>query len=213
MKKLTLLLLSVFAITAFAQVTTVPAIIQKGYTGEVTIIFNPNEGNKGMVGANSCYAHTGLITSASSNDGDWKNVVESWRANTSKTQLTKDGSNWKLVISNIYDYYKCAETTEIKKLAFVFHDGPSGSKEGKTAEGTDIFVELAEKGLAVSINDLPEISSLNTKLTLKGNATASADLVLKINGETVKTGTGTELTYNYTLSKQMTKRIWTSSDF
>ena len=73
MKKLTLLLLTVVAITAFAQVTTVPAIIQKGYTGEVTIIFNPNEGNKGMVDANSCYAHTGLITSASSNDGDWNN--------------------------------------------------------------------------------------------------------------------------------------------
>jgi hypothetical protein len=84
----------------------------------------------------------------------------------------------------------------------VFHDGPGGSKEGKTAENTDIFVELAEEGLAVSINDLPEISSLNTKVTLKGNATASADLTLKINGETVKTGTGTELTYEYTFAQQ-----------
>jgi glycosidase len=168
----------------------------------VTIIFNPNEGNKGMAGATSCYAHTGLITSASSSDGDWKNVVENWRANTSKTQLTKDGNNWKLVIPNIYEYYKCPTTTEIKKLAFVFHDGPGGSKEGKTAENTDIFVELAEEGLAVSINDLPEISSLNTKVTLKGNATASADLTLKINGETVKTGTGTELTYEYTFAQQ-----------
>ena len=202
MKKLTLLLLSVFALTAVAQVTTIPAIIQKGYDGEVTIIFNPNEGNKGMAGATKCYAHTGLITSASSSDGDWKNVVEGWRANTSKTLLTQDGSNWKLVIPNIYEYYNCPTSTEIKKLAFVFHDGPGGSKEGKTAEGTDIFVELAEKGLAVSINDLPEISELNTKLTLKGNATASADLTLKINGETVKTAKGTELTYDYTLSKQ-----------
>ncbi len=202
MKKLTLLLLSVFALTAVAQVTTIPAIIQKGYDGEVTIIFNPNEGNKGMAGATKCYAHTGLITSASSSDGDWKNVVEGWRANTSKTQLTQDGSNWKLVIPNIYEFYNCPTTTEIRKLAFVFHDGPSGSKEGKTAEGTDIFVELAEEGLAVSINDLPEISSLNTKVTLKGNATASADLTLKINGETVKTGTGTELTYEYTFAQQ-----------
>ena len=42
MKKLTLLLLSVFAITAVAQVTTIPAIIQKGYTGEVTIILEQN---------------------------------------------------------------------------------------------------------------------------------------------------------------------------
>ena len=202
MKKLTLLLLSVFALTAMAQVTTIPAIIQKGYTGEVTIIFNPNEGNKGMAGATKCYAHTGLITSASSNDGDWKHVVEGWRTNTAKTQLTKDGDNWKLVIPNIYEYYNCPTTTEIKKIAFVFHDGAGGSKEGKTADGKDIFVELADKGLAVSINEFAEITSLNTKVTLTGNATVSASLTLKINGETVKTATGTQLTHEYTFAKQ-----------
>ena len=87
MKKLTLLLFSVFALTAMAQVTTVPAIIQKGYTGEVTIIFNPNEGNKGMASATQCYAHTGVITSASTADNDWKNVVEEWRKNTDKTKM------------------------------------------------------------------------------------------------------------------------------
>ena len=92
-----------------------------------------------------------LITSASSSDGDWKNVVEDWRKNTAKTQLTKDGTNWKLVIPHIYEYYKCPTTTEIKKIAFVFHDGPSGSKEGKTEDGKDIFVELADKGLAFSM--------------------------------------------------------------
>ena len=202
MKKITLLLLSVFALTAMAQVTTIPAIIQKGYTGEVTVIFNPNDGNGGMKDAKECYAHTGLITAASSGDGDWKNVVEKWRENTAKTQLTKDGANWKLVIPNIYEYYKCPTTTEIKKLAFVFHDGPSGSKEGKTAEGTDIFVELADKGLAVAINDLAEITSQNTKVTFTGNATVSATLTLKINGETVKTATGTQLTFEYTFAKQ-----------
>ena len=202
MKKITLLLLSVFALTAMAQVTTIPAIIQKGYTGEVTIIFNPNEGNKGMVGATKCYAHTGLITSASSSDGDWKNVVEGWRSNTAKTQLTKDGTNWKLVIPNIYEYYNVPTTTEIKKLAFVFHDGPSGSKEGKTEDGKDIFVELADKGLAVSINELAEITTLNSKVKFTGNATVSATLTLKINGETIKTVTGTQLTHEYTFSKQ-----------
>ena len=202
MRKLTLLFLSVLALSAYAQVTTQPAIIQKGYDGEITIIFNPNEGNKGMSGATKCYAHTGLITSASSSDGDWKNVVEGWRTNTSKTQMTKDGNNWKLVIPNIYEFYNVPTTTEIKKIAFVFHDGAGGSKEGKTAEGKDIFVELADKGLAVSINEFAEITSLNTKVTFTGNATASANLTLKINGETVKTATGTQLTHDYTFTKQ-----------
>lgn len=203
MRKITLFLSLVLTTMVFAQVTTVPGIIQKGYDGQITIIFNPNEGNKGMVGANQCYAHTGLITSASTNDGDWKNVVEQWRQNTSKTQLTKDGDNWKLVISNIYDFYGCPKSTEIKKLAFVFHDGPSGSKEGKTAESKDIFVELAEVGLAASIStSMPEISSVGGQVSLTCYATASATLTLKFNGAVVKTATGTEMTYTHKLDKQ-----------
>ena len=186
-----------------AQVTTVPGIIQKGYDGEITIIFNPNEGNKGMASATQCYAHTGLITSASSNDGDWKYVVEEWRKNTSKTQMTKDGANWKLVISNIYEYYNCPATTEIKKLAFVFHDGPSGSKEGKTAEGGDIFVELVEAGLSASIvSNMPEIASLGSSVTLNCYATAPATMTLKLNGEAVQTATGTEMVYTHKLENQ-----------
>ena len=213
MRKLTLLLLSVFALSAIAQVTTVPAIIQKGYTGQVTIIFNPNEGNKGMVGAAYCYAHTGLITSASSSDGDWKNVVEEWRTNTSKTKMTKEGNNWKLVIPNIYTFYGVPSSTEIEKLAFVFHDGPSGIKEGKTDQGGDIFVELAEQGLAVSISELPEISKYTSSFTITGNATVSANLTLKMNGTVVKSGTGTSLSFtsnfferkNYTFEFTATK--------
>ena len=201
MKRLTLLLLSVFAISAFAQVTTIPAIVQKGYTGEVTIIFNPNEGNKGMASATQCYAHTGLITSASTADNDWKNVLDDWRGTNAKAKMTKEGNNWKLVIPNIYTFYGVSTSTEIKKLAFVFHDGPGGSLEGKTADGGDIFVELAEKGLAVSISSLPEISSINDQFTVTGNATTSATLALKMNGVTLKTGTGTSLTFSAKFSK------------
>ena len=104
MRKFTLFLSLVLTSMVMAQVTTIPGIIQKGYDGEITIIFNPNEGNKGMADASACYAHTGLITSASNGDGDWKHVVEDWRKNTSKTQLQKDGSNWKLVIKKVYDF-------------------------------------------------------------------------------------------------------------
>ena len=203
MKKITLLLLLAFTANVLAQVTTVPSIVQKGYDGEVKIIFNPNEGNKGMVGATKCFAHTGLITSASANDGDWKNVVENWRSNTSKTELTKEGENWVLVIPNMYDYYKVSTSTEIKKLAFVFHDGPGGSKEGKTAEGTDIFVELAEPGLAVQIvNELPEISKQNDKVNLKGVATEVANLEWTVNGTKLASATeATELNCEYTLAE------------
>ena len=181
MRKLTLLLLSVFALSAIAQVTTVPAIIQKGYTGEVTIIFNPNEGNKGMAGATQCYAHTGLITSASSADNDWKHVLDSWRGTNAKAKMTKDGSNWKLVIPNLYDFYGCPASTEINKLAFVFHDGPGGSKEGKTAEGGDIFVNLADKD--IDVNFSAKSASIIKEAKSYINAGQSIDTCVNINSK------------------------------
>ena len=203
MRKITLFLSLVFATILTAQVTTVPGIIQKGYDGEIIVIFNPNEGNKGMVGATQCYAHTGLITSASSNGGDWKNVIDSWRGSNTKGKMTKEGNNWKLVIPNVYDFYGCPKSTEIKQLAFVFHDGPGGSKEGKTAEGADIFVDLVDAGLAASIvSDMPEISSVGNSVTLNCYATLNATLTLKLNGSVVKTATGTEMTYTHKLDKQ-----------
>ena len=133
-------------VAAMAQVTTNPAIIEKGYKGQVTITFDPTKGNGGMASATKCYAHTGLITSASKNTGDWKNTVSTWRA-ASTPQLTKNGAKWELVIPNIYTFYNVPETTDIVALAFVFHDGPGGSKEGKTAAGTDILIYIGEENI------------------------------------------------------------------
>lgn len=132
------------AVIVTAQVTPNPNPIPVGYTGKVVITYDPAGGNGGMIGATKCYAHTGLITSASSSDSDWKNVIGSWRG-SSQPQLTATGDGkWQLEIDNIFTFYGVPETTNIKKLAFVFHDGPGGSKEGKAASG-DIFVVLGEE--------------------------------------------------------------------
>ena len=145
MKKFTIFCMLVFATVAMAQVTTVPSPILKGYDGEITIVFNPNQGNKGMADATQCFAHTGLITSESTGGWDWKYVIDDWRGNSTKGQLTKDGDNWKLVIPNIYEFYGCPTNTEIMQLAFVFHDGPGGNLEGKTNTAGDIFVTLVDE--------------------------------------------------------------------
>lgn len=137
------LLLSLLALPTFAQVTTTPAAISNGYEGKIKIVFNPAEGNKGMATATACYAHTGLITINSEGDGDWKYTVCSWRDGSDKTKMTKEGDCWVLEIDNLYSYYACPKTEGIKKIAFVFNDGPGGSKEGKTASGGDIFVSVS----------------------------------------------------------------------
>jgi glycosidase len=144
MRKLFIFLVGLCALAVSAQVSTVPAIIQTGYAGEIVITFDATKGSGGMVGATKCYAHTGLITSASSSDSDWKNVIGSWRG-TTQPELTSLGDNkWELVIPNMYQFYGVPTTTDIKKLAFVFHDGPGGTKEGKSATG-DIFITLGEE--------------------------------------------------------------------
>ena len=146
MRKLFTILLVSITMLAAAQVTTTPAIIEEGYKGQVIITFDPTAGNGGMVGATKCYAHTGLITSESTGISDWKYVVSGWRS-ADTPELTKIGNNWQLVIPNIYTFYKCPESTVIKALVFVFHDGPGGSKEGKTSQGKDIVIYIGEENI------------------------------------------------------------------
>ena len=144
MRKLVLSILVMCVACVFAQVTPSPNPIPVGYTGEVIITYDATKGSGGMVGATKCYAHTGLITAASTSTSDWKNVIGSWRGAT-QPQLTALGDNkWQLVIPNIYSFYGVPESTDIRALAFVFHDGPGGSKEGKAVSG-DIFVYLGEE--------------------------------------------------------------------
>lgn len=126
-----------------SQLTTNPVVIEHGYGGQITIVYDPLVGNGDMEGASKCYAHTGLITSSSESFADWKNVVSDWRSNTAP-QLAKNGNVWELVIPNIYTFYNIPDTTEIKALAFVFNDGPNGTREGKTSSGNEFFIELGK---------------------------------------------------------------------
>ena len=143
MKKILLMLFAVCTLCATAQVTTSPVIIPKGYTGEVIITFDPKGGNGGMATATKCFAHTGLITSESKSNGDWKHTVSDWRA-ADTPELTQVGDKWQLTIPNMYEFYGVDKTTEILAMAFVFHDGKGGSKEGKATGNKDILIFLGE---------------------------------------------------------------------
>ena len=186
-----------------AQVTTQPAFITKGYKGQIIVTFDPAAGNGGMVGATACYAHTGLITAESSTSGDWKYATPTWRDGSDKYKMTKNGDVWTLTIPNIYEYYGCPETEQILKLAFVFNDGPSGNKEGKTSDGSDIFVELVDAGLNVKF-EKPEGNILvdkDSKTTFKVTASEESKITLFINNNEIKSADGVELTHEYTFTE------------
>ncbi|MDD4644454.1 MAG: Por secretion system protein, partial [Bacteroidales bacterium] len=115
----------------------------------VTIIFNANEGNRGLAGySGSVYAHTGVITSQSSTGSDWRYVIASWSQNLDKAKLTSLGNDlWELKIKpNIRSFYGVPANVKILKLAFVFRS-QDGSRQGKDAGGLDIFQNVYEPGL------------------------------------------------------------------
>lgn len=189
-----------FSATVFAQVTTEPAIIQQGYDGEVTVIFNPNEGNKGMVGATACYAHTGITY----NGKQWQQAP-TWRSGEEKHKMTKNADgNWELKITpTINAYYGVSDTVVVTQLCFVFNDGPSDTKEGKAEGDKDIFVDLVEAGFTVAFtSNLPEIAEKDATITVTAMATENCQLRLLQNGTEVKSVSGKEISYTATLSAE-----------
>lgn len=131
-------------------VETNPAIVQED-SQNITITFYSSRGSGGMKGSTNCYAHTGVITTKSTSDSDWK-YAPSWGDNSEKYKLKLVGTNkFRLTIPDIRSYYGITDPEEkVLKLAFVFRNADC-SKEGKNEDGSDIIVNVFASGLAVDI--------------------------------------------------------------
>lgn len=146
MKKTFLLVLGIaMSVLVSAQlIVTNPSILTSDYTGVIEIIFDASLGNAGLKDytGTDVYAHTGVITSASTSDSDWKHAP-AWKDNSSKYLLSKLGNNkWKLLITpNMAGYYSLSTGELVRKLAFVFRNG-TATREGKDTNGKDIFVPV-----------------------------------------------------------------------
>lgn len=123
-----------------AQVTTSPTFPTAD--GTITINFDATQGNGGLAGCNcDVYMHTGLITSASTSGTDWKYVQGDWGKVVPRLKMTQTGLDKYIFTMNIREFYGVPATEEVLKLAFVFRNA-DGSKAGRAADGSDIFVEV-----------------------------------------------------------------------
>lgn len=211
----TVLSLFAVAITAQSQVTTYPSPLQL-YTQGITIYYHADEGNqalKDLPASTAIYAHTGLITSQSANNGDWK-YATSWggTSDTQKYRLQWVSDNlWSLYIGNIQEFYGVPANVDVKQLAFVFKTaGSNPSAEGKTANGGDIYVNVVDEGLQLEMLTpglrSSVVTELNTSVTIEVNATEAADINLTVtnNGTTTYLTSqqgATQLIYPYTFSE------------
>ena len=98
MKKLLLLLVCIGCgwVDSMAQVLSVSPVFPKE-TDTVTIVYNAKLGNGALVGASQVYAHTGVITTASTSGSDWKHVVGTWGTADNRTKLTYMGNDLSLI--------------------------------------------------------------------------------------------------------------------
>lgn len=219
MKKFTFTLLVLLLSTyAWSQiVTTNPTFVTKDYNGVIEIIYDATKGTAGLkdyAGTDGIYAHTGVITSASSSSSDWKHAP-TWGDNSAKYKLTALGNNkWKLFIApNIATYYGLTTGEVVNKMAFVLRNGLK-TKEGKDTGGTDILVSLYDAGLNVSFTapTANQAITVGTTVDFTVGASLASDLNILVNGTSMKTATSaTVLTYSHTFSTTGDYTIITSA--
>ncbi len=156
----------------------------------VIIVFDASLGNGGLSGfTGDMYAHTGLITSESNSNSDWKHVKAGWNENIPACKMQHIGQDlWQLNISpSINDYYGVNTGETVLKLAFVFRSA-DGSFTGRTATGGDIFYDVYDQGVNVQIT-LPEqhplIVELNDTIHVEGNSSNADTTFLYLDNELI----------------------------
>ncbi len=177
----------------------------------VTIFFDASLGNAALKDyAGDIYAHTGVITTASTSGSDWKYVKTNWGQNTDQTKLTRLTANtYKLELSpSIMNYYAAPQTETILKMAFVFRN-EDGTKVAKNTDGTDIFIDVYAdaQGISISEPDTTKIYSQNATLSVNAVALFATQMSVYLNDELIKTENTNKITTNFTATKQGTNLL------
>ena len=181
-----------------AQVTTSPAIVVQQTGSAITIIFDASQVSA-LTGVSPIYAHTGVITTASTSNNDWKNVITPWPngtnsalANTTAntlTQVTGSTTKWQLTISpDINTFYGLTAGTVVTQLAFVFRNAAG------TLQTSNIYVPVYQPGLNLQIAS----PTTNTLVPLNTATTITANASNGTNSCTTSLYTGTTTTANIT---------------
>lgn len=176
------------------MVTTSPVIPTASNT--ITITFDATgtelDGYTGNV-----YAHTGVITTASTSNTDWKHVIGSWGNNTTQPQLTRTGANtYQLIITPDIPTFYNSGSDVVTDIAVVFRNSA-----GNAQSRPDIFIPIYAAGLNITITNPSNESvyDLNDNITISAESSINADLELMVNNVSEQTATNTT-----TISKSYT---------
>jgi 1,4-alpha-glucan branching enzyme len=188
-----LIAIFLFALNLQAQqIISINPTFATANDNNVSITFDASQGNAGLLGQTTIYAHTGVITNLSTSPSDWKYVLTNWTTNLPKALLTRVGTSntYTLNIGNIRTFYGVPANEAVLKLAFVFRNA-DGSKTGKTTAGGDIFVDINQGVFQVKLNTPIKASFYNLadNISLSGSASVKCNLKIFGNGTLLKSVT------------------------
>ncbi len=141
--KITFLLFALSAFTTFAGAQVIssdPAqpIVDK----PLVVIFDATQGNAALKDLDeTVYFHAGLITTASRDQKDWKQVVGDWAQADQRVKMKKVGDNLYEARFTPKDFFAIADGVEVQMIAFVFRNA-DGTKVAKSADGSDIYLSF-----------------------------------------------------------------------
>lgn len=172
----------------------------------LTITVDATKGNQGLLGfSGTVYVHVGLVTSLSSNAGDWKYVLYTWASTTAAAQATPAGTNkWSYTINNIRTFFGVTNGSEtIKAIAILFRDAAGNRVQRNTDVSVfngNMYVPVYDNNLAVRFTappfqpyytPIPEpiVKSVGESISVTAIASANSDMKLYMNGNATPVAT------------------------
>ncbi|TAH21914.1 MAG: DUF4961 domain-containing protein [Cytophagales bacterium] len=177
----------------FAQVSVSPATFKA--EDEITITYDATQGTSGLRGASKVYMHAGVITDSETGTG-WTNVVGNWGKDDGIGTMTS-AANDKWTIKIVPRIYFGVASQRIFRIGMVFRNA-DGSKEGKSSQNGDIFVQVAFSGLSMTIISpmpRPYAAFPNENFEVKAEASSVATLTVFVNNRQVKEEIGTNISH------------------
>ncbi|WP_046743229.1 alpha-amylase family glycosyl hydrolase [Kordia zhangzhouensis] len=197
MKKKLHILFLLFVGIAFGQVTISPTPFEVNETITITVDINSTATDcDGINNPNKVYMHSGVGTDSN----PWTYVVGNWGQDDGVGEMTNMGGGlWQIqIVPETYYGLTSTQAQTITKMGMVFRN-ETGSQELKATGCSDFFFDVgAFQSTLVTPNDgSTTILSSGSNLAITANNTGgTASYVLKANGTTINSNTGS--TYSYT---------------
>ena len=183
----------------------------------ITITVNASKGNQGLIGfSGNVYVHIGLITSSSTNAGDWKYVRFTWGTADIAAQATAAGTNkWSYSINNVRTFFNVTAGETVKAIAILFRDA-AGNKVQRNADVSidngNMYVPVYDSSVAVRFTvpgfqpeyipkPEPFTKNVGDNIALTAISNKPATLNLYLNGSLIQTAaSATTISANPTIT-------------